>query len=92
MYIPKTKIEIFPSKKEQKYLEKLINRTDNSTFHKLYEKFKNLNTHKELINFLNNQNIIKLDPKQLDNCRSINDMKEKIAYEFSEVILTYNDK
>jgi len=89
LYIPKSTCEIFPSKKEQKYLERLIKKQNNKTLDKLYKDFKNSNTKEEILNFLKKyENILNFDVKKIENLTSINDIKEKVAYEISEMILT----
>jgi len=89
LYIPKSTSEIFPSKKEQRYLEKLIKKQNNKILDKLYNDFKNSNTKDEILNFLKKyEHMLNFDIKKIENLTSINDIKEKIAYEISEMILT----
>jgi len=89
LYIPKSTSEIFPSKKEQKYLEKLIKKQNNKILDKLYKDFKNSNTREEVLNFLKKyEDMLNFDVKKIENLTSINDIKEKVAYEISEMILT----
>ena len=89
MYIPKSTSEIFPSKKEQRYLERLIKKQNNKMLNELYNDFKNSNTKEKILNFLKKyEDILNIDIKEIENLTSINDIKEKIAYEISEMILT----
>jgi len=89
LYIPKSTCEIFPSKKEQKYLEKLIRKINVKKLDILYEDFKKSNTKEEIFNFLTKyENILNFDVQKIENLTSINKIKEIIAYEISEMILT----
>jgi len=89
LYIPKSTSEIFPSKKEQRYLERLIKKQNNKMLNELYNDFKNSNTKEKILNFLKKyEDILNIDIKEIENLTSINDIKEKIAYEISEMILT----
>jgi F0F1-type ATP synthase delta subunit len=77
------------NKKEQKYLAKLLKREtlDNEEKKEILF-FLNSKTYEELQNFLKNQSFIDYDLTPEDFELSFNELKEKIAYEIIESILS----
>ncbi len=79
---------IFPNKKEQKYLKQKINTIqDNHYISKIINNFFAANTKEELKDFLDSQVLINFEiTPEMENL-SLNELKEKIAYELNEAIL-----
>ncbi len=75
------------SKKEQKYLKKLLNKIENKKEKELLEFFLNASSFEEIKEFLNKQSLINynITPEDFEN--SLNSLKEKIAYELNEALL-----
>ena len=75
------------SKKEQKYLKKLINRLNNKEEQELLKSFLNTNSFEEVKEFLQKQPFINYEINAEDFEDSLNSLKEKIAYELNETLL-----
>jgi hypothetical protein len=72
---------------EIKYMLKLLQRYNYpKEIKKLIYKFLQINSHEELINFINSQNIFSFST-QIDETTNINVLKEKLAYEINEQLL-----
>ena len=92
MFNKKNKKSLFLNKKEQDYLKSLIDKVNNEQImplsglylNELYKNFENISSIEEAENFLKKYTFIKVDLDSLD----LNDLKEKIAYEINEMILT----
>ncbi len=80
------RFSLFENKKEQKYLKNLISKIDNpkiyKTYRKIYDDFEKITSFDELEKFINKYNI-KTDIKEN---KTINEIKEAIAYELIESI------
>jgi len=62
---------------------------NNKKLNILYEDFKKSNTKEDILNFLKKyENILNFDITKIESSTSINKIKEIIAYEISEMILT----
>jgi len=91
LFNKKNKKSLFLNKKEQDYLKSLIDKVNNEQImplsglylNELYKNFENISSIEEAENFLKKYTFIKVD-YSLD----LNDLKEKIAYEINEMILT----
>ena len=80
------RFSLFENKKEQKYLKNLISKIDNpkiyKTYRKIYDDFEKITSFDELEKFINKYNI-KTD---INENKTINEIKEAIAYELIESI------
>ena len=75
------------NRQEQKYLKKLLDRVDDNYDRETIEFFLNATTFGDIQEFLEMQRLINYQISPEDFEGTINDLKEKIAYELNEAIL-----
>ncbi len=90
--VKQSKYFLFKNKKEQLYLKNLIDKIHNQKLKNFYEKFivcENIDCLKTL---LKKTDIIKISPEIINtfDTSDFNEIKEKLAYEINEFLLTNN--
>ncbi len=82
----KKKNRLFDIRKEQIYLKNLIEKTNNPIYINMYNEFEDIIAHKEMEKFIiKYKDFIKKDIK-IDTKKTLNELKEKVAYELIEYI------
>ncbi|EDM23487.1 hypothetical protein FE773_02350 [Caminibacter mediatlanticus TB-2] len=79
--------KIANNRKEQKYLKRLIENIENEELKLLIKKFLYASSFMEIEKFLKSQNIIDYQITPEDFQGTLNDLKEKIAFELNEALL-----
>ena len=73
---------LFTKHKEQKYLKKLIQKIENKNFIQMYKEFETISEYNELENFIKKYNL----KTKLNTNESIDELKEKVAFDIIELI------
>ena len=82
----KKKNRLFDIRKEQIYLKNLIEKTNNPIYINMYNEFEDIISYKDLEKFIiKYKDFIKKDIK-IDTKKTLNELKEKVAYELIEYI------
>jgi len=79
--------KLFKDKKEQKYFKDLANKIKSEKILKLYEEFEKIDSYQRAEEFVKKNSSFIKNPINIDEFNSLNELKEKIAYEINEMLL-----
>ena len=90
--IKNSKYFLFQNKKEQRYLKNLVEKSHNTKLKNFYKNYTECKDKTSLKNLLANSELIRLSPEIIDsfNTDNFDEIKEKLAYEINEFLLTNN--